>query len=414
MATFKYSARKGLEKITYGVIEAQSEKEAVEKLSQQGFLPLRVELENKPKQSAQMPSTAASGLRPASCGLGRVKLKEVTIFSRELSSLLKSGVPILRALALISEQSENPRLRFILNDVHSAIKAGASFCDAFIRYPEIFSTVHLAIIHSGENSGNLAQALSKIADYRMKQEEMFSHFRMALAYPILMAAVGMATIVFMFVFVMPRLAGIYANLGQNLPLPTRILISLSNGLKQNGLWVIFILAIAFILRGRQSKTERARLSRSIFQLRLPLLGKFILKLELARFSRTLEVLIKNGIAILKAIELSTAVVENELLKAQLRKGCQELKEGQSFGASLKNSKLFPAFMTNLIAVGEESGRLDEALAEVAGFYERDTDEALKVLNSLLEPLLILTMGLIVGFIVIAMLLPIFELNMMGG
>jgi len=228
-----------------------------------------------------------------------------------------------------------------------------------------------------------------------------------------MAIVGLATVVFMLTFVMPRLMRIFVNLGEKLPLPTRILISISQGLRQWWFWIILILAIIILLIRRQAKTKMGKLSLSIFKLHLPILGNFILKAELSRFSRTLELLIKNGIPILKAIDIAIPVLDNEVIKNQLRQSYKQLEQGGSFGRSLKNSKVFPLFMSNLITVGEESGKLDEALAEVASSYERDTDEAMRIMTSLLEPLMILGMGLIVGFIVVAMLLPIFEINVMA-
>ena len=217
----------------------------------------------------------------------------------------------------------------------------------------------------------------------------------------------------MLTFVMPRLMKIFINLGQDLPLPTKILIFTSNGLRQWGFWIILILALIILIFRRQMRTKTGRISLSLLKLHLPLYGKFTLKAELARFSRTLELLIKNGIPILQAMDIATPVLENEIIKNQLSKSYKELEQGGSLGRSLRNSRLFPLFMTNLIIVGEESGKLDEALSEIASSYERDTDEAMRIMASLLEPLMILAMGLIVGFIVVAMLLPIFQINVMA-
>lgn len=420
MLTFKYRAKKGRE-IIEGIIEAQSEKEALERLGQSGILPIRIEL--KDESPACLADRQAPGVQqkplpgkttgPAISEAGRIRTREITLFSRELASLLKSGVSILKSINIISEQSENHSLKAVLSNIHSSVKEGATFSLSLTRYPRVFPPLYIALVRAGEDSGALPQALLRITEYRTKQEETFSRFRMALAYPILMAAVGISTIVFMFVFVMPRLSGMYTNLGQDLPLPTQILISISSGLKQKGLWGLLGLSIAIAIMNRQLKTRAGRLSWSIFILRLPLFGKFILKAELARFSRTLELLLKNGIPILKAIDISIPVLDNEALKNQLRESYKSLEQGGSFGRSLRNSRLFPAFMSNLIIVGEESGKLYESLSEVADSYERDSDEAMKIMSSLLEPLMILGMGLIVGFMVIAMLLPIFEINVMA-
>ena len=230
-----------------------------------------------------------------------------------------------------------------------------------------------------------------------------------MAYPVLMAVVGIGTIVFMLTFVMPRLMQMFLNMGQALPVPTRILISLSLRLRQWWFWAIT--AVVILIIRRQANTGPAKLFLSRLKLYLPVFGKFMLKAELSRFNRTLELLLKSGITILKAIEVAIPVVDNEIIKEQLKISYKELEQGGSFGKSLKNSKLFPTFMTNLIIVGEESGRLTDALSEIASTYERDTEETIKIMTNLLEPVMILIMGLIVGFIVIAMLLPIFEINM---
>jgi len=402
---YKYRAKKGPQDILDGTIEASSEKEAIEKISQTGYIPIHIE---KFGPAAREPHLTSEGrLR------GRIKSSQITIFSRQLASLLKSGVPILNALNIIREQSENPHLKQIIYIIHKEIKDGATLSSVLAKHTNIFSHLYIAMIRSGEDTGNLPEVLLRITDYRIKQEEMLSRFRMSLAYPALMAIVGLATVVFMLTFVIPRLMRMFVDLGEKLPLPTRILISLSQGLRQGWFWIILILAIIILIIRRQAKTKAGKISLSILKLRLPILGNFILKAELSRFSRTLELLIKNGIHILRAIDIAIPVLENEVIKDQLRQSYKQLEQGGSFGRSLKDSKLFPAFMSNLIIVGEESGRLDEALAEVAGSYERDTDEAMRIMANLLEPLMILGMGLIVGFIVVAMLLPIFEINVMA-
>ncbi len=404
MRIYKYRAKKGTQEIIDGKVEAQSEKEAIEKISAMGYLPMRIEEENQADR-AGVGSLAKS--RP------KVKSREITVFSRQLASLLKSGVPILASLNIIREQSENPHLKDILYHIYNAVKDGSTFSSVLAQYRGVFSYLYVAMIRTGEDSGALPQALLRIADYRLKQEEMLSRFRMALIYPLLMAVVGVATVVFMLTFVMPRLMGIFVNMGEKLPLPTRILIALSQTLRHNWFWIILALAAIILFLKRQARTKAGKLSLSWFRLRLPVLGNFILKVEFSRFSRTLELLIKSGIPILQAIDIAIPVLENEVLKNQLRQSYKELEQGGSLGRSLKGSKLFPVFMSNLIIVGEESGKLDEALAEVADSYERDTDEAIRVMANLIEPLMILGMGLIVGFIVVAMLLPIFEINVMA-
>lgn len=404
MATYKYRAKKGVKEVVEGRLEAQSEKEAIEKLSSMGYLPIRIEPDARPLEAG-----ALSAGRPKV----RVRSREITIFSRQLASLLRAGVPILDALNTIAQQSENRNLKDVLRHIHDAVKEGSTFSSALSQFPNLFSPLYISMIRSGENSGAIQNVLSRIVEYRAKQEEMLSRIRMSMAYPLLMAIVGLGTIIFMLTFVMPRLMTIFVNLGEKLPLPTRILISISEGVRSYWLWLAVLLVIIIFAAGRQIKTAAGRSSLSALKLHIPVFGQFVLKAELARFARTLEMLIKNGIPILKAIDISLPILDNEILKNKLRQSYKDLEDGGSFGKSLKDSKAFPVFMANLISVGEESGKLDEALSEVATSYEHDTDEALRVMSSLLEPIMILVMGLIVGFIVVAMLLPVFEINIMA-
>ncbi len=407
MAIYRYKAKNGPTDIVEGEVEAFTEREAIEKISRMGYLPVRLD-----EIARKAHSGKAQAHKPPRTFAGGVKSREITIFSRELASLLKAGVPILSGIDIISEQTASRVLKRVLSEVRDAVKEGSSFSSALERYPRIFPAIFVAMIRTGENSGQLPDILIRISDYRVKQEDLMSRFRMALAYPLLMAMVGIATIVFMLTFVMPRLTRIFTSMGQELPLPTKLLIAASSGLRDYWMWIVLAVVVMIIIIRRELNTRAGRLFFSHLKLRVPIFGKLALKADLARFSRTLELLVKSGIPILKGLEISIPVLDNEVIKAQLAASCKDLEQGGSFGRSLKGSKLFPVFMTDLIIVGEESGSLDNSLSEVANFYERDTDEAIRIFASLLEPVIILAMGLIVGFIVIAMLLPIFEINVM--
>ena len=403
MSTFRYVAKKSTGDTVEGTIETQTKEDAIERVNQMGYFPIRMD-------------EVAAKSEPSSHGFfsGRIRSRDITTFSRQLCSLLRSGVPILRSLSIISKQSGNPKFERMLNNISSGIKEGASFSSALANHPGIFSPLYLAMVRAGESSGVMEEGLSKIADYRRKQEEIFSHIRMALAYPVLMAIMGIATTIFMLTFVLPKLMGIFEGMGQKLPLPTQIVLSVSSGLRDYWFWILLVFCLGFFTLRQGAKTKAQRLIFDVFKLRLPILGNFLLKVELARFCRTLELLVKSGISILEAIKTAAYVLTNEAIKEELIRSCEKVEEGGSFGDSLHKSKLFPPFMTNLIIVGEESGMLDESLAEIADSYERDTDEAVRVSTALLEPLMILIVGLVVGFIVMAMLLPIFQINLMAG
>ncbi|MFH1062059.1 MAG: type II secretion system F family protein [Candidatus Omnitrophota bacterium] len=405
MSLYKYKAKKGPNKIINSVINAVSRQEAIEKISEMGYLPMSIE-EVREGESAAFSSKK----------LIRVKLrsKQITVFTRQLAILLRSGVPILKGLLILADQALNPDFKAILNTINAQIKDGNSLSAALAAFPNIFSALYVSLVCAGEDSGTLETSLLRIAEYRQKQEQIFMNIKTALTYPILMALVGMGTIIFMLTFVMPRLLGIFARLGQELPLPTKILISISNFLTQGWVWVIIVcIGLSLVLYFKNNTPSRRRkLFISRLKLKLPIFGEVFLKAELARFSRTLELLLKSGVHVLAALQRSIPIIENEIMQDELKKAYLAIEQGESFGATLDQSAVFPKFMVNLISVGEESGNLEEALKELALTYENETDEAVKFMTNLLEPMMILVMGIVVGFIIISMLLPVFQLNVM--
>ncbi|MFA6600046.1 MAG: type II secretion system F family protein [Candidatus Omnitrophota bacterium] len=419
MPNYQYRAKDGRGKTVDGLMEAASEGEAVEKVNRLGLLPVRVELTAAPvkpepvqKSETEEKAPARPVARKAPAKGGPIKSKEITAFGRQLSSLIRSGVPILKAIGIISQQSDSAAFKKMLDQIYEDVKNGAPFSASLGKFPGLFPPLYTALVAAGESTGNLDQSLLRVTEYRQKQEDIVSRVRAALIYPMLMGITGLGTIIFMLTFVMPRLLGIFARLGGELPLPTRILIGTSDALRQPWIWVgVAAAVLAGVVLSRQ-KNEKHALALSLFVLGIPLLGDFALKIEIARFTRTMELLIKSGISVLAAIRTTAPVIANLVLRNDLLKCLQDISEGGSFGRSLRRSKRFPSFMINLISVGEESGKLDESLGEIANFYERETDEAVRILTSLLEPLMILGMGLVVGFIVVAMLLPMFEINMM--
>ncbi len=408
MATYIYQAKKDPHNTVEGKVEAFSEREALEKISLLGLVPVSLrQADPASVESAPEPMIPVGGKSTL-----RLNSREITIFSRQLASLLRSGVPILKSLLIIRDQATNRKLRSIVQNIYKEVEAGAVFSSVLAEYPRVFPSLFIALIRAGEDSGALPEVLFKISDYRAKQEEVVSRFRLAMVYPALMALVGIATVVFMLTFVMPRLTKLYQDMGQGLPVPTKLLIAASNGLQQGWFWGLLLILAVIVVFKRFALTGSGKAAISVLQLNLPLFGNLVLKAELARFSRTLELLLRSGISILRAINVTIPVLDNEVIKSQLSASYKELEQGGSLGRSLKNSKVIPAFMCNLLIVGEETGKLDEALTEVAASYERDTEDAIRMMSSLIEPMMILFMGLVVGFIVVAMLLPIFEMNVM--
>jgi len=417
MPQFAYRAKKGPQENVEGLIEASSSEDAVEKLDKLGLVPIRVEEAKEGVDPAipqvLAPSTAARPSQPTPAGLlkGKIKSQEITTFGRQLASLTRSGVPILKALWIISEQSENGRFKEFLSQAYSEIKDGKHLSEVLSRHPKLFPPIYIAMVRAGEDSGTLQETLLRVSQYRQRQEEILSKVRSAMAYPILMGITGVGTIIFMLSFVIPRLTRLFSTMGSSLPLPTRILMTVSGVFQEKLFWAVFFVVLTAAIFLLKFRAAAMKVFWSHLALRLPLIKNFVLMTELARVSRTLELLIKSGTPILKTIEIATPVFTNSVLREEFAKSRAEIEGGGSLGKGLKERKVFPLFMTNLILVGEESGRMDEALDEVACFYERETDEVIKTMTSLVEPLMVLGMGLVVGFIVIAMLLPMFELSM---
>ncbi len=421
MPEFLYRAKKGPTEVVNGHVEAATLDEAVEKLDQMGLFPIHLdevtaEMKEKaaaaPAPAKKARAMAPSAPAPAKAGLfSHVKSSEITMFGRQLASLIKSGVPILRALWIIGEQTQNPRFRAFLDDAQAEINNGKTLSAVLSSYPKLFPPIYVALVRTGEDSGNLQEAMLRISDYRQRQEEILSRVRTAMAYPLLMALTGVGTIIFMLTYVIPKLTSLFSNLGSALPLPTRILMKISHAMQNPWLWGGIAAAVLLAVVIVRLRPEQTKYAWSVVSLKLPVVRSFAMKADLARFSRTFELLIKSGLPILRAIEIAVPVLDNRVLRRELEKAREDLAGGGSLGKSLRETGTFPLFMTNLITVSEESGRLDEAMAEIAQFYERETDEAIRIMTSLMEPLMILVMGLIVGFIVIAMMLPMFELNM---
>lgn len=401
MALYYYRAKSGPDKVVEGKIEATTREEAIKKIEQLGYFPIKVEESLSTSRILEIPAKNV-----------KIKRNKIIQFTRQLATLIKAGVPILKALGVIVTQTKDVHLKGVVNGTFCDIKDGCTFSAGLAKYQRIFSPFYIFMIKAGEDSGTLGDVLFRIADYQEKEQEIVSKIKIALVYPIVMFCVGLGTVIFMLTFVMPRLMAIFSDMQSSLPLPTKILLFCSNFLREK--WPIFIgLVVLFIfIFKRLSGTKEIRLMISKFCLGFPLVRIFVIRREIARFSRTLQMLLKSGISILKALELTIPILDNEIMKSEFIFSQKELEGGVSLGASLRKSKIFPVYASSLISIGEESGKLDDTLGELASIYEKELEENIKVFTTLIEPVMILLMGLVVGFIVIAMMLPILQLNLM--
>lgn len=402
MPKFVYRAKTSPTDIVEGIIEATNRDEAVTKINQLGYFPLEVKEEKTlPKQNRDFSFSFVKKIKPS----------HLVVFTRQLSDLLDSGLSVLRAMELIFKQTQDTRLKKIVSELKNIIQDGNSLSGALSRYPDVFDGFYISIVKAGELSGSLSQVLKRLADFNEAQEDINSRVRASLAYPSLIALIGAATVFVLLTFVVPRLELMFTELSQRLPLPTRILINLSSVLS-NYWWLIVIIAGLVILYFKKlHKTKEGKLSLDRIKISLPLFGDFIKKSQIAHFARTLGMLLANGVTVIQAMDAVIEVLDNEVLREDIKIILKDINDGTSLTASISKSRYFPEAVVNLIAIGEQSGQPEKSLLKIAESYERQTDRTMKTITSLLEPALILFVGLIVGFIVISMLLPIFQMNL---
>jgi type IV pilus assembly protein PilC len=397
MAFFIYRAKDGPGRTIDGEINAESLTAAVASIDAMGYSPVWVR--EKDGQARRRLSSRRS-----------VSQRDVTIFTRQLASLIKSGVPILRALTTIGDQTENGQFRTVIAGLESSIRGGSMLSDALTRYPRLFPELYVNMARSGEWGGVLDTILMRLADAREQEDETRRRVQSAMAYPVLVLAVGAATVFVLLAFFLPRVVELFSDF-QQLPVPTRIMMGLTRFFAGNWHWVVIAGVLAVALFRRVVAYDAGRAWADRLKLRLPLVGAFVLFADIARFARTLGLLLNAGIAIDKALELSGATLRNSVLRGEItqaRRGT--VQQGATLSSGLRRSRHIPAFVANMTAVGEESGRLDESLNEIAAFYEREVEQRTRLVTSLIEPVLILVVGGMVGFIVAAMLLPIFRLG----
>lgn len=402
MPRYNYTAKTGPAKTIRGNIDAESNQDAVNKLSRMGYYPVSVEIEN-----------LAALEKEDFLSFRRLSNKDITLFTRQLSTLIESGVNILSALNIVSGQTENKYLKAVLVDVISRIKDGMPLSETLSKYPNLFSGLYTSMIRSGETGGALEQTLRRMADYMEKEEEFKNSIRSALTYPFFIVGVGVLTVVVLLTFVIPRLVSMFEDMGQALPLPTKMLIDTSAFLRSYWWLVLSFLAVLVFVMQRAHATIHGKAVLDKLKLKLPVLGDIILKSEVSRLTRTLSVLLSSGVTIVQALEVSSSVVQNEVVRAQVVIFKDKISQGDSLANCLKASGVFPQFVANILSIGEETGTLEKSLLRVADDYERTVDRSLKDLSRLLEPIIIVAMGLIVGFIVLSMLLPIFQINLMA-
>ncbi len=404
---YKYKAKKNLNEIVEGKIEGASVEGVLEDLQSQGLVPISVE-----PTAVFLTPEALNSAGSVKLKTGKFGLKQLVLFTQKLYNLINSRVELLSALRLLEKNCDNRAEKALLADIIRNIKEGVPFSACLSRYPKYFPHLYVNIVHTGESTGKLKEALLQLLDYLRRLQDLRLKVKQALAYPIFMSLVGVGTIFVMLTFVLPRLAGMFDDFQAQLPLPTLILLKISNFL-QNYWWVIVILiaAAVSVLKIRRAGKE------SVFnrlKYYIPVVKDIVYKQSVANFSRSLSLLLQSGVNLLSALADAGPVIGNPVYISQLDQVRKEVSEGVPFSDSLAKFKIFPDFFVQMVRVGEEGGRLDSVLADIADSYEQEIEADLKTVSSLIEPAIILVLGLVIGAMVIAMLLPIFNMNSIVG
>ncbi len=405
MPTYIYKAKKGPADIIEGRLEADSQDHAIEQLSQKGLLTVSI----TPRQQSEAEKKSVHFFNVNSA---RIRSQDIDVFTRQLASLVRSEVPLLRALSLISRQTESAALREVAGSLEAQVRDGKTFSGAIAEHPLVFNNLYLNMVRAGEKSGTLGEVLLGLAEYRQKEHDIRQKIVAALAYPLLMIAVGIATIFIMLTFFLPKFIVLFEDMKQTLPLATRILIGISKFMAADWYWFLLAAILVFLMIGRTRQGSKKKFLLDFIKIRLPFVKIFIKNTEVARFTRTLSLLIKSGIPVCDGLDFATEVLDNDSLKSSLRRARLDIiNQGSSLSVSLKNIDVFPAFALNMIAVGEESGKLEWSLKDISDVYDREVEQGIKIATTLLEPVLILFVGAFVGFIVFAMLLPVFNMSL---
>ncbi len=396
-ATYEYKVRDRSGNLVSGQLVGDSEGLVMTKLREMGLTPIEVK---KTKTGLKM----EINLRP-----GRVKLKDLAVFSRQFATMVNSGLPILRALAILADQTENKELEKVLTQVRVDVEQGQSLSGAMDRHPKAFNDLYIAMVKSGETGGVLDTVLLGVADNIEREVELRRKIKSAMTYPLVVVILVTFILGGMLLFVVPQFETIYAQLGGKLPLPTRILLGVSQALRNYWyLFMGFVAASVYALR-RYKRTERGRATVDAAKLKIPIFGQLFRKTALARFSSTLGMLLRSGVPILQALDIVADTVNNKVISKAVVDVQGSVREGESIAKPLSRHAVFPPMVVQMLAVGEETGAVDTMLDKVADFYNSEVSASVDALTSLIEPLMIAIVGGGVGAAVIALYMPMFNI-----
>lgn len=370
----------------------------------------RVELERTLRGKKIMVSSVSTKPSQIKFRIGTgVKKVHISRFTRQFATMIGAGLPMVQCLEILSQQMESAELRKIIGEVKESVQAGTTLAEALSRHKKVFDDLYVNMVDAGEIGGALDTILVRLAVYREKADALTRKVKGAMVYPAVVVTVAIAVTFIMLTYIVPVFAKMFEGLGAELPAPTRFVLSLSGFIRSN-LLIGLGLLIALIAAYRYySKTQSGRLNIDRAKLKLPLLGDLIRKSAIARFSRTLATLVSSGVSILDALDITARTSGNRVLHDAIKRSVLSIAEGETITQPLKESKVFPPMVIQMISVGEKTGGLDEMLSKIADFYDEEVDAAVAALTSIIEPVIIVLMGIVIGGILIAMYLPMFEI-----
>ncbi len=404
MPVFEYTAIDTAGKSRRGIVDADSARSARQKLRAEGVYPTRLE-ESQGPEVGERPSPWQFRF-----SFQRVRKTELVSTTRQLSTLLVSGLPLVAALSGVLEQVRRKVLRRVLSQVRERVNEGMSLAAAMNEHPAVFPSMYAAMIHAGETSGTLELVMERLADFGEQQLALQRKIRSTLAYPTLMLIVGLGVVFFLMTYVIPRVTQIFVDMEQALPLPTTILIRVSALFQKYWFFMLLLGVLCWLSVRYYSRSPSGQRHYHRLLLRLPIAGGLVQKVAVARITRTLGTLLKNGVPLLSALEIVRSLVDNVILAEAIEEARQEISEGASIATPLAKGGVFPPSVIQMISVGEQSGNLEEMLFKIAEISESEVESRVATLTSLLEPVMILALGALVGFVVLAVLLPIFEMS----
>lgn len=398
MTTFQFKAMTPDGKTRTGVLTADNPGVVATELKRQGLTPVQIGISGSISSGFKLP-----GFQP-------VGAKDIRFFTQEMATLLSSGVPIDRALSIVSDLTERPEFRLIVVDVLRVLKGGRSLADSLASHPNIFDELYINMVRAGEAGGSLAQVFERMSEYEKSRDDLRGYIISAAVYPMLLAFVGAASIFTLLYYVVPKFSAMFEDGRMQMPLPTKIMLTLSNVTQEYGLILLVVLVAAGLGLYSYIQNPKGKAWWHQLQLRIPMFGEAVRKAETARFARAMATLISNGVPLIQSLSISARILTNTKMAGTLEGISQGVKRGEGLAVPFARAREFPPLAGHLLSVGEETGRLDEMFNRMADIYDADTRAAVKRFTSLFEPLLILIMGVIVGALILSMLLAITSIN----